>query len=170
LARNRSTSDNSAANLGFETELWAADLLRGNIESAEYKHVIIGRKGAYRGVHYSLQPFYVIDTAFYVKPTVPLQLRWAYYEMRQLDINGMDNGSAIPSTSRADFYALPVAAPPLGLQTCFVEILTPCWDRQQVNDRESQTRSAILDTLLPKLISGELRVPEAKQHLEKVRA
>src|SRR5215218_3923333 len=33
----------SAANLGFEAELWAAaDLLRGNIESAEYKHVVLG--------------------------------------------------------------------------------------------------------------------------------
>ena len=26
--------------------------------------VIIGRKGAYRGVHLSTKPFYVIDTAF----------------------------------------------------------------------------------------------------------
>src|SRR5438045_3577969 len=33
----------SAANLGFEAELWAAaDLLRGNIESAAYKHVVLG--------------------------------------------------------------------------------------------------------------------------------
>ena len=34
--------------------------------------VIIGRKGAYRGVHYSPQPFYVIDTAFYLKPKTEL--------------------------------------------------------------------------------------------------
>jgi type I restriction enzyme M protein len=35
--------DDSAANLGFESDLWAAaDLLRGNIESAEYKHVVLG--------------------------------------------------------------------------------------------------------------------------------
>lgn len=43
MARSKSSNDNSAANLGFETELWAAaDLLRGNIESAEYKHVVLG--------------------------------------------------------------------------------------------------------------------------------
>ena len=28
--------------------------------------VTIGRKGAYRGVHYSPKPFHVIDTAFYL--------------------------------------------------------------------------------------------------------
>jgi len=40
--RNGANGD-SAANLGFEAQLWAAaDTLRGNIESAEYKHVVLG--------------------------------------------------------------------------------------------------------------------------------
>jgi len=30
--------------------------------------VILGRKGAYRGVRYSEEPFFVIDTAYYVVP------------------------------------------------------------------------------------------------------
>lgn len=49
--------------------------------------IIIGRKGAYRGVHYSPDPFFVIDTAFYLKPKSPLDLKWAYYELLQVDIN-----------------------------------------------------------------------------------
>ena len=33
----------SAANLGFENKLWAAaDLLRGHMDAAEYKHVVLG--------------------------------------------------------------------------------------------------------------------------------
>jgi type I restriction enzyme M protein len=44
MVRNARTSaaNNSTANLGFEAELWATDTLRGNIESAEYKHVVLG--------------------------------------------------------------------------------------------------------------------------------
>ena len=35
--------NHSAANLGFETELWrAADALRSNMDAAEYKHVVLG--------------------------------------------------------------------------------------------------------------------------------
>jgi type I restriction-modification system DNA methylase subunit len=42
-APRQSASNGSAANLGFEAELWAAaDTLRGNIESAEYEHVVLG--------------------------------------------------------------------------------------------------------------------------------
>ena len=61
-----------------------------------YASVIIGRKGAYRGVHYSPSPFFVIDTAFYLKPKVALDTRWAYYQLLTQDINGMDSGTAIP--------------------------------------------------------------------------
>lgn len=74
--------------------------------------VIIGRKGAYRGVHYSNRPFFVIDTAFYLEPKEDIDLKWAYYELLTNDINSMDSGSAIPSTSRDAFYSLPVTVPP----------------------------------------------------------
>src|SRR5689334_17581827 len=56
----------------------------------QHPGVIVGRKGAYRGVHYSADPFFVIDTAFYVRPRVELDLRWAYYELLTQDINGLD--------------------------------------------------------------------------------
>ena len=34
---------NTGANLGFEAKLWeAADALRSSMDSAEYKHVVLG--------------------------------------------------------------------------------------------------------------------------------
>jgi type I restriction enzyme, S subunit len=125
--------------------------------------VIVGRKGAYRGVHYCEAPFFVIDTAFYVEPKVPLEMRWIYYELLQMDINSMDSGSAIPSTSRQDFYGVPAVAPPFPVQDCFAKFLEPMWRRRAQNEIEAQTLSALRDTLLPKLISGELRIQDAER-------
>ena len=101
--------------------------------------VIIGRKGAYRGVHYSKTPFSVIDTAFYLKPKVEIDLHWAYYQLLTQDINSMDSGSAIPSTSRPDFYALPVNLPPLHEQRAIAEILGALDDKIEVNRRMNET-------------------------------
>src|SRR5450631_729281 len=44
MARARSNSSkNSSADLGFEAKLWlAADKLRSNMDSGEYKHVVLG--------------------------------------------------------------------------------------------------------------------------------
>jgi type I restriction enzyme S subunit len=127
--------------------------------------IIIGRKGAYRGVHFCDEPFFVIDTAFYVEPKRPVELRWAYYELLRQDINSMDSGSAIPSTSREDFYSLPVLAPQLEVQQAFAQFLNPVWARQKQNEEESRTLATLRDTLLPKLISGELRVKDAERFI-----
>src|SRR5512144_710279 len=43
LAKPKSRTNDTAANLGFEAKLWAsADALRNNIDAAEYKHVVLG--------------------------------------------------------------------------------------------------------------------------------
>ena len=109
--------------------------------------VIVGRKGAYRGVHYSASPFFVIDTAFYLKPNAAIDTRWAYYELLTQDINGMDSGSAIPSTSREDFYGLPVQVPPLPEQHAIAHILGTLDDKIELNRRMNETLEAMARAL-----------------------
>jgi len=109
--------------------------------------VIIGRKGAYRGVNYSKTPFFVIDTAFYLKPKVEFDLRWAYYQLLTQDINSMDSGSAIPSTSRPDFYALPVNLPPLSEQRAIAGILGALDDKIDVNRHMNTSLESMANTV-----------------------
>lgn len=41
--KNLSQKNGNGANLGFEEKLWAAaDKLRGQMDAAEYKHVVLG--------------------------------------------------------------------------------------------------------------------------------
>ena len=43
MAKKAATKNGTGANLGFEEKLWAsADKLRGHIDAAEYKHVVLG--------------------------------------------------------------------------------------------------------------------------------
>ena len=118
-------------------------------DDALCKHasVIVGRKGAYRGIHFSPGPFYVIDTAFYLKPKVELVSRWAYYTLLTQDINGMDSGSAIPSTSRDEFYSLPVSVPPLPEQRAIVQVLGSLDNKIELNRRMNQTLEAMARAL-----------------------
>lgn len=44
--------------------------------------VVLGRKGAYRGVEYSPDPFFVIDTAYYVVSTRQHDMRWLFYAIK----------------------------------------------------------------------------------------
>ena len=43
MAKKAKTDNNTGANVGYETELWKmADALRGSMDAAEYKHVVLG--------------------------------------------------------------------------------------------------------------------------------
>lgn len=109
--------------------------------------VVIGRKGAYRGVHYSPRPFFVIDTAFYLKPRTLIDMKWAYYALLTCDVNGMDSGSAIPSTSRDEFYKLPAYVPPLAEQEQIAEFLARFDDRITLLRETNATLEAIAQAL-----------------------
>ena len=86
--------------------------------------VVVGRKGAYRGIHYAHGPCWVIDTAFYLRVDSNRLLdRWAYYALRNVDLNSIDSGSAIPSTTRPAFAAIPLRLPPLDSQQRQVQVL-----------------------------------------------
>jgi type I restriction enzyme, S subunit len=97
--------------------------------------VVVGRKGAYRGVHYAPQPFWVIDTAYWLRPLGPMNIRWAYYQLLTQDINGRDSASAIPSLSRSDFYSFRVQVPPLPEQDAIAEVLGALDDKIGANVR-----------------------------------
>jgi type I restriction enzyme S subunit len=109
--------------------------------------VVVGRKGAYRGIHYSPEPFFVIDTAFYLEPKIQIDMRWAYYCLLTYDINGMDSGSAIPSTSRDAFYRLPVSIPSLSEQRAIACILGALDDKIDLNRRMNRTLEAMARAL-----------------------
>lgn len=110
---------------------------------------ILGRKGAYRGVHYSPVPFSVIDTAFYAENLNPniLDIKWAYYKFLTYDINNMDSGSAIPSTDRYEIYSIKVDLPDLKTQRRIVRLLE-CFDdkialNNKINDNLEQQAEAL---------------------------
>lgn len=110
---------------------------------------VIGRKGAYRGVHYSDVPFSVIDTAFYVESKKPdiLDIKWAYYKFLTYDINHMDSGSAIPSTDRYEIYSIDVDLPSIDIQKKIAAILSALDEKiatnRAINDNLEQQVSAL---------------------------
>lgn len=113
----------------------------------EVAGLIIGRKGAYRGVHYSKDPFYVIDTAYAMRVKSNVEIRWAYYSLLNVDINSMDSGSAIPSTSRDEFYGIPTLLPPISEQRAIAETLGALDDKIELNRKTSATLEAMARAL-----------------------
>jgi type I restriction enzyme S subunit len=109
--------------------------------------VVLGRKGAYRGVRYSSEPFFVIDTAYYVVPKTELDMRWLYYAIQHYKLGEVDDGSPIPSTTRAAVYMLDLDVPTLPEQRRIAHILGSLDDKIELNRRMSETLEAMARAL-----------------------
>ncbi len=105
--------------------------------------VILGRKGAYRGVRYSTEPFYVIDTAYYVVPKTDLDMRWLYYAIIHHKLGEIDDGSPIPSTTRSAVYVRDLEVPPPDQQRAIASTLGALDDKIELNRRMNETLEAI---------------------------
>ena len=104
--------------------------------------VILGRKGAYRGIKFCQEPFYVIDTAYYVIPKTELDIRWLYYAMVYYKLGEIDDGSPIPSTTRSAVYIREFEIPSPVEQRKIAEILGALDDKIELNRKMNETLEA----------------------------
>lgn len=109
--------------------------------------VVLGRKGAYRGVEFCREPFWVIDTAYYMVPKTDLDMRWLYYAVKHYKLGEVDDGSPIPSTTRAAVYMLELDVPPKHEQRAIAHILGTLDDKIELNRRASETLEAMARAL-----------------------
>jgi predicted nucleotidyltransferase len=72
-------------------------------------------------------------------------------------------GSTVDRISLGEMGGLPIRLPSLLQQQAIARILGALDDRIEINRRASDILGALRDTLLPKLISGELPVPDAEE-------
>ena len=74
-------------------------------------------------------------------------------------IKGRANGTTFMEISKSNFRTLPVLVPPQTLLDEFQQQIEPLHRRVVSNLEESRTLAELRDALLPKLLSGKLRVP-----------
>ena len=71
----------------------------------------------------------------------------------------------MPRTNWGDISSFKVALPPKSLTVILTKQIEPIVRQITANIYQSRTLAAMRDTLLPKLLSGELRVGNAMQTL-----
>jgi type I restriction enzyme S subunit len=91
-------------------------------------------------------------------------LNWCDSNLEQ--IKNRASGTTFAEISKAAFRPIPAVSPSRELMTKFHEFVEPIYERVLCASKEVETLSDLRDTLLPKLISGELRIPDAEKFLD----
>ena len=94
-------------------------------------------------------------------PLPPLyMLFWCRQNME--GIKARANGSTFMEISKKAFRPIPVLVPPRPVIDAFMAVASALFDRLVENERQAQILTTLRDTLLPRLISGQLRLPEVE--------
>lgn len=81
-------------------------------------------------------------------------------------LQGVSSKAVQSGFSKAELGQYKVIMPPSDLAEAFEQFGKAVWERVKANRELAQTLTQLRDTLLPRLISGQLRLPEAESLLE----
>ena len=126
----------------------------------EGEAVLIPRKGTLNNVMYVNEAFWTVDTMFYSIPKQENSCIYAYLFLANKDLASMNAGSAVPSMTTDILNNMLIIAPPAEVLRQFNNISNVYFSRINQNNIENANLSNQRDTLLPKLMSGELKVNE----------
>jgi type I restriction enzyme S subunit len=128
--------------------------------------VVTGRYGTIGHVFFVNGPCWPLNTSLYVRDFKGNSPRVVYYTLLGLDYQKYSDKAAVPGINRNHLHQAPMILPPRDVQDAFERLMTPVWKRQDSNEAQTATLSVLRDTLLPRLISGELRIRDAESKIE----
>ncbi|MDE2774279.1 MAG: restriction endonuclease subunit S, partial [Gemmatimonadota bacterium] len=113
------------------------------------------------------------STGFAVlRPTDPIEREIVWCTATSHDaidrLAHLADGGAYPAVNPKVVLDSALALPDSDIRTAFSSLVAPLLNRLQANQRETRTLATFRDTLLPKLVSGELRVQDHERLVKAV--
>jgi type I restriction enzyme, S subunit len=150
----RAGRDAQSSLVSFEQD----DILFGAMRPYFHKVCIAPSAGTTRTTVFVLRPRDISDLAYCL-------LLMSEESTIEFATNGA-SGSTIPyATWEGCLESMPITIPPPRLRIKFGEATLPTLRRSQTAVEQSRTLATLRDTLLPKLISGELRIADAEKRI-----
>ena len=122
--------------------------------------VLIPRKGTLNNVFYINEPFWSVDTMFYTEMKKENIAKYVYFFVKSKDLNAMNAGSAVPSMTTEILNAMEVVIPSDEYLERFETIVSPMFKQIKQCIIENENLASIRDTLLPKLMNGEMELTQ----------
>lgn len=140
----------------------------GYVEVPLYEQPIIitGRVGTLGMVFRVTFPCWPSDNTLVIIPHKALLYEYIFHTVQGFDFESLNRGSTQPLVTQSDLESQFILAPSSEALDAFHRFASPIYQKVDLNNTESYTLAAIRDVLLPKLISGDLRVPNAKCSME----
>ena len=135
-------------------------------------HVLMGEDGSVVTdydkpvVQYVWNLFWVNNHAHVLRGKNGFTEEHLYLFLKQLNIRPYVTGAVQPKLNQRNMKSVPMVVPPKAVSEAFGRVVGPLFQKFRANADEGRTLAGLRDTLLPKLLSGEIELPEAEELVE----
>jgi type I restriction enzyme S subunit len=129
--------------------------------NGEGRVIFIGKIGSCGAMNSACGLWWVTNNAFAVSKKSNPTLEWARHVVCGVDFSAYIGGSSNPYMPIKNFGHHRIIVPPEELRIVFEGNAGTLRDSIEINEVVANSLATLRDTLLPRLISGQLRLPEA---------
>ena len=124
----------------------------------DFPILLTGRVGTLGSVFRITTPCWPSDNTLIVTVKSSHNFDFLFYQMGRIDFDALNRGSTQPLLTQSDLRTHLVILPPEKVLKCFANLTMRLFGAKSVRIEESRILSDQRDALLPKLISGSLRM------------
>lgn len=149
--------------------LWGGNGPMAFVHKPLYEEPILltGRVGTLGSVFRITDPCWPSDNTLILRTNESSVFQFLFLQLQQINFASLNVGSTQPLLTQTDLKAQRMVIPKKNILQVFSRIVNSMHCRLDQSTAESEILAALRDTLLPKLISGELRVPDAERIVER---
>jgi type I restriction enzyme S subunit len=112
------------------------------------KGIVIGRKGTIGKLTLINEPFWPIDTAFYIYDEPDKRdFKFTYYLLQTVGLSKMNSDNAVPGLNRNNAHNCKIFVPPLPEQQAIASVLGTLDDKIELNQKMCKTLEAMAQAL-----------------------
>ncbi|MEW6236417.1 MAG: restriction endonuclease subunit S [Candidatus Omnitrophota bacterium] len=147
--------------------LWGGNGLIAYVPKSLYNKPILltGRVGTLGSVFRITSPCWPSDNTLVLLSRDKEVFEFLYLNLERVDFKSLNRGSTQPLLTQSDLKSQLFSFPGTKLLSRFHSIVNSLFEKVDALKSESHALAALRDTLLPKLLSGELRVKDAERFI-----
>jgi type I restriction enzyme S subunit len=159
-------SENDVFVIGTQKKITRAGLEKSSTKLLAKGTIIISARGTVGRLAITAQPMAMNQSCYGLE--AKCGTFYTFYAVKNAiaELQQNTHGAVFDTITQDTFKSVKVVCPSEESIQRFEHSITPLMSRIETNLRESQTLAQLRDALLPRLISGQLRVPEAMREVE----
>ncbi|WP_317913574.1 restriction endonuclease subunit S [Carnobacterium maltaromaticum] len=132
------------------------------------KYLLLGEDGTVINqnggpvLQYVWGKFWVNNHAHVLRGRYPITTEWLYLWFKQIKVASIITGAVQPKISQKNLNGLSIVVPDDKVLEKFNHILYSFFEKRIQASNEKRTLEHIRDSLLPKLLSGEIEIPQSE--------